>query len=152
MGSRDDFSDQLIGVLGAGSVEARITAAMGARRFSLDRFRVPLLDRVRQDPSWLVRYHAAESLFALADIYPREARGHPALMAAVAGKSSKNESLLEGLGFPAPLTAEERARLAGAADQLDAESGSGSRRASARSRWPRRGSISTSSRSATRTS
>ena len=98
-----------------------MTAAMGARHFSLDRVRGPLLDRVRQDPAWLVRYHAAESLFALADIYPRELSGHPALMAALAGKSPMNESLLEGLGVPPPLTAEERAHLAGAADRLDSE-------------------------------
>jgi hypothetical protein len=121
LGSRDDFSGELIGVLGAGPVQARITAAMGARHFSLERFRGPLLDRVRQDTSSLVRYHAAESLLELADIYPRELGDHPALMAAMAGKSPKNESLLEALGVPAPLTAEERARLAGAADQLDAE-------------------------------
>jgi hypothetical protein len=88
LGSRDDFSDELIGVLGAGSVQARITAAMGARHFSLERFRGPLLDRVRQDPSSFVRYHAADSLFELADIYPRELSDHPALMAAMAGTVS----------------------------------------------------------------
>lgn len=121
LGSRDDFSDQLIAVLSSGSTGARITAAMGARHFSLARFRGPLLDRVRQDPSWLVRNHAAESLLALADIYPRELVGHPALMAAVVGKSRNEASLLEGLGLPAPLTMETRERLAGAADQLDAE-------------------------------
>jgi hypothetical protein len=123
LGSRDDFSEELIGVLGAGSVPARITAAMGARHFSLAQFRGPLLDRVRQDPSWFVRSHAAESLFELADIYPRELNGHPALNAAVVGKSPQKSSLLEGLGLDVPLTAEERARLAGAADQLDAEIG-----------------------------
>jgi hypothetical protein len=121
LGSRIDFSDQLIAVLSAGSVQARIAAAMGARHFSLDRFRVPLLDRVRQDPAWLVRYHAAESLFVLADIYPRELSGHPALMAAVAGKSARDPSPLETLGFPPPLTPEARERLSGAADQLNAE-------------------------------
>ena len=121
LGSRDDFSEQLIAVLTSGSTEARIIAAMGARHFSLDRFRVPLLDRVRQDPAWLVRYHAAESLFVLADIYPRELRGHPALMAALAGKSAHDPSLLESLGFSPPLTPEARARLAGAAEQLEAE-------------------------------
>ena len=120
LGSRIDFSDQLIAVLSSGSMQARMTAAIGARHFSLDRFRVPLLDRVRQDPAWLVRYHAAESLFALADIYPRELSGHPALMTAVAGKSAHDPSLLESLGFPPPLTPDARARLSGAADQLNA--------------------------------
>ena len=123
LGSRDDFSEQLIAVLSSGSTEARITAAMGARHFALARFRGPLLDRVRQDPSWFVRYHAAESLFELADIYPRQLNGHPALMAAVVGMSPQSTSLLEGLGLAPQLTAAERARLAGAADQLDAEIG-----------------------------
>ena len=121
LGSRDDFSDQLIAVLSSGRTEARITAAMGARHFSLERFRGPLLDRLRQDPSWLVRHHAAESLFALADIYPRELSGHPALMAALVGKSPHDGSLLEAMGFSAPLAPEARERLSGAADQLDAE-------------------------------
>jgi hypothetical protein len=121
LGSRIDFSDQLIAVLSSGSIEARTAAAMGARHFSLDRFRLPLLERVRQDPAWLVRYHAAESLFVLADIYPRELSGHPALMTAVACKSGREPSPLESLGFPPPLTAEARERLAAAADQLNAE-------------------------------
>jgi hypothetical protein len=121
LASRDDFTDELIAVMTAGSTEARMTAAMGARHFSLDRFRGPLLDRVRRDPEWLVRYHAAESLFELADIYPRELSGHPALMAAIAGKALRDQPLLGGLGLsPAP-TPEEGARLARAADQLDAE-------------------------------
>ena len=121
LGSRDDFSDQLIAVLSSGPTEARITAAMGARHFSLARFRGPLLDRVRQDPAWLVRYHAVESLFELADIYPRELRGHTPLMEALVGKSGSDASFLESLGFSAPLTPDARERLAGVADQLDAE-------------------------------
>ena len=121
LGSRIDFSDRLIAVLSSGSMEARMTAAIGARQFSLERFRVPLLERVRKDPAWLVRYHAAESLFALADIYPRQLSGHPALMTAVAGKSAHDPSLLESLGFPPPLSPGARERLARAADQLNAE-------------------------------
>src|SRR5204863_8127192 len=82
LGSTDDLTDHLIACLGAPSTDARMIAAMGARRFSLDRLRTPLLDRVRRDPSWLVRFHAAESLLELADIYPRELREHPAIAAA----------------------------------------------------------------------
>jgi hypothetical protein len=121
LGSRIDFSEQLIAVLSSGSMEARMTAAIGARQFSLERFRVPLLDRVRKDPAWLVRYHAAESLFALADIYPRQLSGHPALMTAVTGRSALDPAPPEMPGFSPPLSPGARERLAGAADQLNAE-------------------------------
>jgi hypothetical protein len=121
LGSTDDFTDELIDVLSSGSAEARISAAMGARRFSLDRFRGPLLERVRQDRSWLVRTHAAQSLYELADIYPRALIDHPAIAAAVEGDPKQLGSPMELLGLSPPLTAEKRARLAAAADQLDAE-------------------------------
>src|SRR5262249_49514157 len=55
LGNRDDFTEDLIMVLGLGSDQARMTAAMGARHFSLQRFRRPLLDRVREDRSFDVR-------------------------------------------------------------------------------------------------
>jgi hypothetical protein len=120
LGSREDFTDELIAVLTSRSTQARMTAAMGARRFSLNRFRGPLLDRVRQDPSWLVRVHAAESLYALADVYPRDLSDHPDVANAVRGDAA-GASPLDLLGLPLTLTAEQRARLAVAADKLDAE-------------------------------
>jgi hypothetical protein len=121
LGSRDDFSDELIAVLSTGSTQARMTAAMGARRFSLERFRGPLLDRVRQDPSWLVRNHAAQSLYVLADIYPRDLHDHPDVAMAVSGEAGRGAALVGLLDRPPPLTAEQRARLAVAAEKLDAE-------------------------------
>ena len=121
LGHSADLTDELVAVLSSGSTEARMTAAMGARQFALDRLRRPLLDRVRQDPSWLVRVHAAESLYELADIYPRDLNDHPAIAAALHGDAAKRGSLLDIFGLSPPLTADERARLAIAADQLDAE-------------------------------
>lgn len=121
LGNTDDFADELIAVLSSGSVRGRITAAMGARHFSIDRFRGPLLDRVRQDPSWLVRVHAAESLLELADVYPRGLDDHPTLAAALRDDKGQQGLLLGMLGLPPPLTTDQRARLAVAADQLDAK-------------------------------
>jgi hypothetical protein len=116
LGNRDDFTEDLITVLSLGPIEARMTAAIGARRFSLERFRRPLLERVREDRSGLVRVHAAESLIALADIYPRPLAEHPAIFAAVAGDPKAPD-----ITFTRPLTADQKSRLNAAADQLDAE-------------------------------
>jgi hypothetical protein len=121
LGDSVDFTDELIAILSSGSTEARITASMGARQFSIDRLRRPLLDRVRQDPSWLVRVHAAESLYQLADIYPRDLNDHPAIAAALHGDPAQIGSPRDLLGLSPPLTAEQRARLAVASNQLDAE-------------------------------
>jgi hypothetical protein len=121
LGDRGDFTDELIAVLSSGSAEARATAALGARHFSIDRLRRPLLDRVRQDPSWLVRVHAAESLYELADIYPRDLDEHPVIAAAVRGAVPSSPSSWGLVAAAPPLAADERARLAVAADQLDAE-------------------------------
>ena len=120
LGSRLDFTEELIAVLSSRSTDARITAVAGARKFSIERFRGPLLDRVRQDPSWLVRVDAAESLYALADIYPRDLSDHPDVATAV--HEGDERGIPYGhLDVLPPLTPELRARLAVAAAKLDAE-------------------------------
>lgn len=121
LGSTDDLTADLIACLGAPSTDARMTAAMGARRFALDRLRAPLLDRVRRDPSYLVRIHAAESLLDLADIYPPDLEGHPAIFSAlVDARDAKSPPLLRVFGLERPPTPDEIARHGRAADLLDA--------------------------------
>jgi len=121
LGSADDLTDDLIALLVARSAQARMTAAIGARRFSLARLRGPLLDRVRRDPSSLVRHHAAESLLELADVYPRDLFSHPALGAAIAGNANGGPSLGEMLGLQVPLGPDEQALCDAGAAELDAE-------------------------------
>jgi hypothetical protein len=122
LGSTDDFSAELIEALsGAPSERARISAAMGARLYSLDRFRAPLLDRMRLDSSWFVRLHAAESLLHLADIYPRGINEHRAISDALGGPELPGGlSLLDRLDLSGSRSAREAARYADAAKRMDA--------------------------------
>jgi hypothetical protein len=117
LGSPDDFTSELIEVLSAPSTEARMTAAIGARRFSLDRMRAPLLDRVRHDSAYLVRYHAAESLLELGDVYPPNLSDHPDVFAALSGKGGAAPTL--GLLWTSPPSDAEASRFADAATRLD---------------------------------
>jgi len=117
----DEHTDHLIALLTASSVEARMTAAIGARRFSLAALRGPLLERVRRDPSSLVRHHAAESLLELADVYPRDLFAHPALAAAILGKGNRGPGLGEMFGLQIPLSADDQALCDAGAAELDSE-------------------------------
>jgi hypothetical protein len=118
LGSADDFSNELIAGLTSDSERVRVEATVGARLFPLARMRAPLLERVRTDPSWLVRSHAAESLLDVADIYPRNVNEHPAI-----AKELFGDEAFKGPALPGPSPApdlRERARLARAAALLDA--------------------------------
>ncbi|HEY4188363.1 MAG TPA: hypothetical protein VGP07_25035 [Polyangia bacterium] len=119
MGSAEELTGPLIAGLGARSTQARVSAAIGARDFSLGPLREPLLDRVRRDPSYLVRYHAAESLLDLADIYPRELDEYPVIFEALSGAPTPNSSLGGLLDLNVAPSPEELAHFADAATRLD---------------------------------
>ena len=119
MGSPEDVTADLIEVLAAPSVDARMTAAIGARLFSLERLRTPLLERVRRDPSGFVRYHAADSLLHLADVYPRDIAEHREIASALFGTSGRGLSPFD-LFAPPPPSSAELARYAEAAAKLNA--------------------------------
>ncbi len=120
LGGTDDHTEQLIAVLRSGSQETRMTAAIGARHFELEQMREPLLDRVRRDPSSLVRHHAAESLLDLADIYPRSLYEHASIVTLMVTPNALNPSVGSLLGFDPPPGPDELARFAEAARRLDA--------------------------------
>jgi hypothetical protein len=119
LGSTDDVTDDLIAVLSAPSMQARMTAAMGARLFSLDRMRAPLLERVRRDPSWFVRLHAAESLLQLAGVEPPDVNQYPRIAEALADRPGRQESPYDYFELRPP-PKEDLARYAEAARLLDA--------------------------------
>jgi hypothetical protein len=118
LGSPEDFTNDLIAVLADRSITARMNAAIGARLFSLERFRAPLLERVRRDPSGFVRLHAAESLLRLADVQPPELKEHPGIEAALLGGSGRGLAPAE-LVAPRPPSRDDLARFAEAAKMLD---------------------------------
>jgi len=119
LGSTDDVTDDLIAVLSAPSMDARMTAAIGARLFSLDRLRAPLLERVRRDPSWFVRLHAAESLLQLAGVEPPDVNQHPRIAEALADRPGRQESPHDFFELRPP-PKEDLERYAEAARLLDA--------------------------------
>jgi len=80
-----DYAPYLVPLLSDRDRNVRISAAMGARRFRKDGITKPLLDTVRRDKEYLVRYHAAQSLLELADIYPRDISDHRRLFEAISG-------------------------------------------------------------------
>ena len=61
---------------------------MGARRFRRDGITKALLETVRRDKEYLVRYQAAQSLLELGDIYPRDIADHRRLFEAISGWST----------------------------------------------------------------
>ena len=80
-----DYSRHLVPLFSAPQREVRITAAMIARHFHKDRVREGLLKTVATDSSYLVRFHAAESLLALGNVVPREVHDHSDLFALLKG-------------------------------------------------------------------
>ena len=88
-GERGQSRDGLGAVPGAAAVDrdrnVRMSAAMGARRFRRDGITRALLDTVRRDKEYLVRYQAAQSLLELGDIYPRDIADHRRLFEAISG-------------------------------------------------------------------
>ncbi|MCC6899609.1 MAG: HEAT repeat domain-containing protein [Polyangiaceae bacterium] len=75
----------------------RIDAAMGLRRFAGADDEEALLQAVAEDPDYLVRYHAAESLLIRWDLQPTELTGHPEIFARVCGP--KDDAPLEPADF-----------------------------------------------------
>jgi hypothetical protein len=80
-----DYGAYLTPLLADRDRNVRISAAMGARRFRKDGVTKALLDTVRRDKEYLVRYHAAQSLLELGDIYPRDIADHRRLFDAISG-------------------------------------------------------------------
>jgi hypothetical protein len=115
-----DYTAFLLPLFTDRSMTARITATMAARFFPPAELRAPLLDVVRHDGSYLVRYHAAESLLALGDVHPAGLADHPVLLQSLAGQPQEEMRLLASglLGVQATPSAEERRSFARAADLL----------------------------------
>jgi hypothetical protein len=80
-----DYAPHLVPLLSDRDRNVRISAAMGARRFHRDGMTKALLETVRRDKEYLVRYHAAQSLLDLGDIYPRDIADHRRLFDAITG-------------------------------------------------------------------
>jgi hypothetical protein len=80
-----DYAPHLVPLLSDRERNVRISAAMGARRFHRDGVTKALLETVRRDKEYLVRYHAAQSLLELGDIYPRDIADHRRLFDAITG-------------------------------------------------------------------
>ena len=80
-----DYAPYLVPLLSDRDRNVRISAAMGARRFRRDGITKALLDTVRSDKEYLVRYQAAQSLLELGDIYPRDIADHRRLFEAISG-------------------------------------------------------------------
>lgn len=72
---------------------SRIDAAMGLRSFSGADDEAALLLAVEQDPEYLVRYHACDSLLARWGIEPTDVSKHPEIFARVCGP--KDDAPLE---------------------------------------------------------
>ena len=120
MGSTDDFTNDLIAALRADDFRTRLLAAGAAYQFPLSRVRAPLLDRVRRDPSPVVRERAASSLLDLADIYPRFFLEYPEIACGIDPFSSLDTLVRESLGKSPPLSADDLAACSRAAERLDA--------------------------------
>ncbi len=71
---------------GGGSEFERLDAAIGLRRFPRDRVEADLLRAVAEDPDYLPRYHAAESLLAVWGVEPGGIAEHPAVFRELAAK------------------------------------------------------------------
>jgi hypothetical protein len=115
-GDKSDFSDIVLAALTADGDDDRARAAEGARFFSLAPMREPLLERMRRDPVWEVRFHAAESLLDLADVYPRDLSDHPAIEEELRGEHASPSK--DGLSARSP-SAGTLTRFANAAAALD---------------------------------
>jgi hypothetical protein len=83
-----DYGPTLVPLLADRDRNVRISAAVGARRFRRDGVANALLETVRRDKEYLVRYHAAQSLLELGDIYPRDISDHRRLFEAISGPAS----------------------------------------------------------------
>jgi len=75
----------------------RIDAAMGLRRFSGAADEAALLRAVEEDPDYLVRYHACDSLLVRWGIQPAEVTGHREIFERVCGP--KDDAPLEAGDF-----------------------------------------------------
>jgi len=115
-----DYSVHLLPLFKNASHQTRMTVVIAARHFPFKSVGPALLDVVRNDGSFLVRYHAAESLLELGDVYPRELASHKELFKDLADASDVSKAQLLGnmLGSAAPPTAEQRSRHARAAETL----------------------------------
>ena len=80
-----DWAPYLVPLLSDRDRNVRMSAAMGARRFRRDGITKALLETVRRDKEYLVRYQAAQSLLELGDIYPRDIADHRRLFEAISG-------------------------------------------------------------------
>jgi hypothetical protein len=120
LGSTDDFTNDLIAALQADAFRTRSIAAGAAHQFPLSRVRAPLIDRVRRDPSPVVREEAASSLLDLADLYPRFSLEYPEIACGVDPFSSMETLLREALDRSSPLSADDLAACSRAAERLDA--------------------------------
>jgi hypothetical protein len=87
---------------------------MGARHFHKDSVSKALLATVARDGSDLVRYHAAESLLALAGVYPQGIADHGAIFDRLKGGGDSRDSV-----FGQTPSAADLARYAQAARMLE---------------------------------
>jgi hypothetical protein len=80
-----DYAAYLVPLLSDRDRNVRISAVVGARRFHKEGVTAALLDTIRRDKEHLVRYHAAQSLLELGDIYPRDVADHRRVFDALSG-------------------------------------------------------------------
>ncbi|MBN2114560.1 MAG: hypothetical protein JW785_10600 [Acidimicrobiia bacterium] len=95
-----------VDALGWGAWSDRLDVAMGLRHLPGPGVVEALLAAVEQDPDYLVRYHAAESLLHLGGIAPLDITGHPEVFADLVAGADREP------------TAEERRQHARAAAAL----------------------------------
>jgi hypothetical protein len=117
-----DRSRFLLPLLSDASGDVRVTAAMHARSFKGAGIQAALIESVRHDRSYLVRYQAANSVLALANVYPREVQEHQEIfrdLLGAKGKERENLSLGSLFGWNAPPTPEDKAAFERAARGLE---------------------------------
>jgi hypothetical protein len=78
-----DYARFLVPLLSDRDLMVRLSAAMGARHFRKDRVSKALLQTVARDGDYYVRYHAAESLLEVGDVYPRGIADHGKVFALI---------------------------------------------------------------------
>jgi hypothetical protein len=103
-----DYAPHLVPLFADRDEGVRISATMGARDFRKAAVSKALLDTIRRDGEYLIRYHAAESLLALGDIYPRAVADHGEMF-----------ELLKGPWRKSP-TRDDFAKFARAAEMIEA--------------------------------
>jgi hypothetical protein len=78
-GDREAATAWVVGALGWGGWPDRLDVTMGLRHLPGEGVIEALLAAVKDDPEYLVRYHAAESLLHLGEVTPTDISLHPAI-------------------------------------------------------------------------